>query len=248
MDCIIEDGFNTSYISALLFVLFFEKSIIERYLLLENFSDSNKILYLQKLIQLNYVEPIRNNVCIYSSAINEIRLCLFAIGMRELHTIDEFCIQHEPIDLFIFLCKLINFVPIKYTSNSLQEMSYYIDCQNVKNNIQTSYDIWSENKTIDESNPPPFIVFKISNIENNFGITKKIKLFKQTSHLSGINWIFHGLFYRGKKKIAAITRKNGLLYSLDLLGYPSIKKMQTFNLIGLKNTDVYVIYHKEIVI
>jgi len=59
MDFVVENGYNTSYISVILMTLFYEKSLIERYLLIEN----NNVIgtYLQKLIKYNFVDAIQNN-------------------------------------------------------------------------------------------------------------------------------------------------------------------------------------------
>ena len=51
MDFAIDNGFCTEYISTLFLALFFEKTMIERCLLLENNSSNRSGSYLQEIIQ-----------------------------------------------------------------------------------------------------------------------------------------------------------------------------------------------------
>ena len=246
MDAIIEDGYNTSYISILCFVLFFEKSMIERYLLMENFSRSHIGSLLQKIIQINFVEPIRNNICITSRALNEIRLHLFMLGMKKFDNIDEFFIEYSPIELLSFMCKIINFVPIEYECNGKYMKSCYLEIPEHDVNMQTTYDLWRENNIISNvAPPPPFIIFKISNIKKKFDITKKIKLFPTNSHYNNIIWSFHGLFYKHKTKYIAITNKNNSLYSFETQKFPCIQPFKETQIKNLQNKDIFIIYHKN---
>ena len=70
--CVIEGGYNTSYINSLLTTLFYKKN---EYLkeLLNGEPTQTAGYYLQELIKSNYIEPLCKNYTIKNDVINEIR-------------------------------------------------------------------------------------------------------------------------------------------------------------------------------
>jgi hypothetical protein len=249
MNNIIEDGYNTAYISVLFFVLFYEQSMIERCVLLENFSENNKIMYLQKMIQMNFVKPLRNNIIIPSYILNEIRLCFFILEWKPIKSICEIYAEYEPIDILFFLCKSINKYPIEYVYNDNIIKDVYIEFHEVEKNIQLTYNKWNENNMMLTSNSlPPFIIFKILNLQKIIEINKKIKLFPTSPSYKSINWIFHGLFYKNKDSYSAIVSKNDNLFSYKTKGCSYIEKIQKNVLTDMCNKDIYIVYRKEPII
>ena len=128
MDFVIEMGYNTSYISIVLLTLFYERSLIERYLLIEN----NNIIgtYLQKLIKHNFVDSIQNNTCITQKMINEIRLCSIIFGWNNSDITSMFQ-EYEPLNFLSFLTDLIKYKPLEienltnFRSNNFSPKKYY---------------------------------------------------------------------------------------------------------------------------
>lgn len=69
--CVIENGINTCYIDSLLVALFYKSSNIED--ILEEDPKDPGSLYLQDLIKLKFVEPMRRHYIIGSDIVNMIR-------------------------------------------------------------------------------------------------------------------------------------------------------------------------------
>lgn len=72
MSIIIEDGMNTSYISSILVALYYIK-VNQFEQILECYPISTNFLYLQSLIKIKFVNELRENKCIFSESLNEIR-------------------------------------------------------------------------------------------------------------------------------------------------------------------------------
>ncbi len=108
MAIVIEDGYNTEYMSVLFMALFYDKSMIERYVLLENNSDKFYGLCLQKIILQNFVKQIRNNLCITSKMLNEIRLCSITLGWNNSNNILKIYGECDPIEFLRFILNLVN--------------------------------------------------------------------------------------------------------------------------------------------
>lgn len=240
MDFVIEDGYNTSYLSAILISLLYEKSMIERCLLLENNSLRMNGIYLQKLIQQNFVEPIRNNINISSHMLNEIRLCASVEGWGDDKPFEEF----KPIDFLKFLVKTINFVPMKVANlKNTASNEVCINIQTAKITVQEMYNDWMKCNKI--TNLPSFVIFEIKNQVNNFQINKKIKLFQPDHQCCNVRWIFHSLFFKNKKNYFVVISKNDTLLSFSQNEFPCIKKLKDDTIHRTKDKDIYIIYRKE---
>ena len=72
IQCIVENGYNTSYINTLLFSLFYRPNKYLDELLNKNMNNPSAY-YLQELIKENFVGPIRKHFSISNENINEIR-------------------------------------------------------------------------------------------------------------------------------------------------------------------------------
>jgi len=242
MDFTIEDKNNISYISIGLMSLFYEKSMIERTLILENNNENSNGLYLQKLINNNFIQYIRNNLSISYHLLNEIRVCALTLGWKNSNNITECFKFYEPNDFIIFLFRLINFVPYEISSIS-QNISNYVIKLSCKNDVQSSYNEWNKQNII--NNIPICIMFEIKNISDKFNINKNISLFPKTHQYSNLKWAFNSLFYHTKNnEYKTILFKNNTLVSFTPNQFPCLKNVESLNLNNLKNTTIYILYHK----
>jgi hypothetical protein len=259
MSFVVEDGYNTSYIVVLLMALFYDKSMIERYLLIDNNSDKFNGLYLQKLIYYNFVKQIRNNVCVTSKMLNEIRLGAITVGWKNSPDIFETYGEFDPIDLLCFFLKLINYVPIEFetksnrpnawniygkTTSYSSEYDKFMIIPVVQTNMQDTYDHWAhEHKII---NIPIFVIFKLGKIKSAFKINKKISPFQKNHQYHNIKWVFHSLFYEdGTHNYKTIMNKDSKLVSFRQDDFPNVQHFNKSSLQNIENKTVYVIYRKE---
>lgn len=77
---IVANGLNTSYIDSLLVALFYKSSHIEE--MISQDPEDSKFVYLQELINTNFIEPIRKNFSIDSAIINELRNVSLICGWK----------------------------------------------------------------------------------------------------------------------------------------------------------------------
>jgi hypothetical protein len=256
MDIVIEDGFHTSYISSLLIALFYKKSMIERSFILENNDLLKKGLYLQQIIFKNFIEPIRNNVCISSKMLNEIRLCSIAFGWKLDKSFDKMFDNFDILEYMNFLIELCQIHPIHYINNGCDmncsisvndDINYFpqsvIELQQ-NQTIQLSYNLWAVRYRI--VNVPNFVVFKINNLSSEFSINKKIKLFDDTHQFHNVLWVFHSLIYEIDKydyHVIVNNDKNMVMYQNN--SYPNIHEFNEKCIQNLKNKSIIIFYAKE---
>ena len=260
MDFVIEDGYNTSYMSVLFMLLFFDKSMIERYMLLENNSDNFDGILLQKIILNNFVKPIRNNMCVTSKMMNEIRLCAIMSGWKKSDNIFETFGNADPIDFLCFILNEIKFSPIDIASQQsawntkpdsnifTKIMDKFLISAIAKSNIQETYNIWSRKHKI--LNIPVFVIFKIDNLKSSFNINKRISLFDKTHQYHDIKWIFHGLFCKNKNDknkndYSIILNKDSKLVSFNQNVFPNVNMYGVDSLQNMAGNTVYIMYRKE---
>lgn len=109
---IVENGINNCYISSLLVALFYSSSDIY-YRMLESEPSNPNFYYLQELIKLNFIEPLRKNISVTTDIINEIRNYMFMNGWKS-DKYDEIIEQQDIGELYIYL------------SNNLNEQNSYL--------------------------------------------------------------------------------------------------------------------------
>jgi hypothetical protein len=105
--CVIEGGYNTSYINAMLSAFFYKDNLYLNKLLDSNPSKSSAF-YLQELIKTNYIEPLRKHYSLKSNIINEIRNYLFINGYLSNENIITSMKSHSVNTLFTFLSEYLN--------------------------------------------------------------------------------------------------------------------------------------------
>lgn len=246
---VIDDGYNTSYMSAIFVGLFCEKSIIEKIMLTNTYQCEGHTTYLQKLIKHKFVDSIRNNISVTSNVLNEIRnyayLCGWKLSMPLLDLMDSY----NPTDFLFFLLDIFK-IPLIEIDNSPQ---HCITLDKLDSNLTKMYNIWTQYHTID--NIPPFLIFKIDrDIIGNAPVDymTKIKLFK-SEHLYGdIKWIFHCIICKASNNLYyCVIMINEILYVwyekqcpnlfvLDLEDQNGITKIKTESIcvIYKRNTSI----------
>ena len=240
MNFIIEDGYNTSYISILFTALFYTESMIERCFLIDNNNENLNNVLLQKTITNNFVKRMRNELSITSTMLNEIRLCLLLCGWVKENKCKSFC-EHDVIDFLIFLLKLLN-VPTIKLDQSLSE-NYIIQCSTL-NDVQLSYNNWAMTHNI--INLPIFIIIKINLTSEQFSINKKIKLFNDEHIYSNIKWLFHSALIKCSDNYSVIMYKNDKLLTYSQNNFPCIEPFNIEKIANLNNLILFLIYKKEI--
>lgn len=243
MDIVMENGYNTSYLNNLFFLLFYEDSIIERYVLLENNSPTYDGLYLQHLIHKSIIQRLKQKLYIPHNLTNEIRLFSIISGWNNKNTIDDTFCECDPIEYLNFILNKINFHPIEYINkiNNEIEKTSTITLEPTEN-VLMSFIKWHEINTI--INIPTFVIFKIQLKNVSIDINEYIKLLIDSEY-HNIQWKFHGLIFKNDTGYSSIVYCNDkkLLY-FDDSEFPNISSITYPKILNMKNKLIYIIYTK----
>lgn len=269
--CVIENGFNTCYLDSLFIAMFYSPSIISKILDVE--PKNYNSIYLQELIKIKFVEPIRRHYSINGGTMNEIRNYSYDCGWgKNIKFIDE---QMDVSEYFIFIlnmfsAKYIEFEKVK-TSDITQiqkEKFPYLPLtpQENNDNIRDMFIRWKNNmiKQNNEtyyyklSNIPDFIPicinrFNINGTKNNYSvdIMKRIKFFDINENMQkDIKWKIHSIIcHRGSRinngHYYSIVLVNNLWYLIDNQSIPSICQIDLSEL-SVKSTimtECYMIFY-----
>lgn len=230
--CVVENGLNTCYIDSLLVALFYKHNEAIN-MILESVPRKPEGFYLQELIKLKFVEPIKRNYSITSSIMNEIRNYSVICGWSNNEDIDG---QKECSEFYNFLSELFNIEPIEFEmleikNNTISDnikktklpfiplsltqddnikniLSNWIDTQINKSKILNCYKL---------SNIPQFVILHINRFNNNgkrnnykLDIMKRIKFFgiNDTSQ-NYLKWKIHSIICH-----TGNSNKSGHYYSV----------------------------------
>lgn len=225
---VFEDGYNTSYIDTLMISLFYSPSHIEN-MLLNCDPEKTEFVYFQELIRTKIIEPIRKNLTIYSSTINEIRNYAHILGWKDINYILD---NHTVSEFYKFLIDNFNCCHIeiihqvhsknKESKDSIEnkEIIPFIEFDLLEENSMTNTSIkvlleaWFQHKikkskkykTIIINSIPIIVVFSIKRNQKNktkIDIQKAIRL-KNTKESNYLLWGIH----------AVICKKENHYYSL----------------------------------
>jgi hypothetical protein len=105
--CVIEGGFCTSYINALLSALFYKNNEHLHNLLISDPTNSSGY-YLQEIIKTNYIEPLRRHYTIKSDILNEIRNYILINGYLTNESIINSIKSQSINKLYEFLLDYLN--------------------------------------------------------------------------------------------------------------------------------------------
>ena len=212
IQCIVENGYNTSYISSFLFSLFYRPNKYLDELLTKNI-DNPSAYYLQELIKENFVEPIRKHFSISNDSINEIRNYLM---INNWATTDSKLNQQQDIAKFYkFIIDYLKGYYIEFEIYNIQDGHI----KNIDNNFKVPFIVikplettsikklfikWLNDYIIKETNSyyyklnniPSYICFYINRFgnSNQIDIMKKIKFFNNNdSTQKYITWKIQGI-------------------------------------------------------
>jgi hypothetical protein len=123
---IVEQGKNTSYIDSLIIALFYKISHLQE--IITQIPNNNEYIYLQEIINTNFIEKIRSNNSVNISIINEIRNYSYICGWKNGLDITEL---YNVLDYMKFLMSgigfgTINFEIIEYKIN-IKKSDYIIN-------------------------------------------------------------------------------------------------------------------------
>lgn len=263
----VDDGLNTSYIDSLLIALFYKSSDIQT--MLTSIPENASFMYLQDLIQRNFIDLIRQNYSIDSSIINEIRnysiICgwkpgptitnlatisnyyvflasNFNIGLLNFELTNSFSSQIETISNTI-----INISPTK--SSSTKELLHdWINAQLLKINNEGNPTSHYHFKEI-----PQIVAFSINRTSNsqniNIDIMKKIKFSgNNNDHQNNLTWSIHSIicFNTTSSSFYSIIKCDDNWYMFDNNNNPSFNKIDIIKNIyiqhKIKCESTFIIY------
>ncbi len=217
---IIENGYNTCYIDSLLIALFYKYNE-SLDLILYNEPNKPEGFYLQELIKIKFIEPIKRNYSIESNILNEIRNFSIICGWSKDENITS---QKKCIDFYNFISKLFNITPLSFDilelkdgvlNNSIKTNDFsYINLSITKENdtIRNLLINWIKNNiTYNTShsiidcyklnNIPPYIVINVNRYDEKgncnkykLDIMKRIKFFDINDNSQNyLKWKIHSI-------------------------------------------------------
>jgi uncharacterized UBP type Zn finger protein len=232
---VIENGYNTCYIDALLVSLFYNKSENIDFML-ECKPKKAEGFYLQELVKSKFVEPLRKQYSIGSNVMNEIRNYSIICGWTK--ETDVFG-QKDCSEFYEFIADIFNVPNLEF---EILEIKNNMLSDNVKKsalpflplyptentNIKKLMEKWINTKiTTDNnefmmhcyklSNIPQFVILNINRFNSNgirndykVDIMYKIKFFgNNDTSQNYLKWKIHGIVcHRGS------TMENGHYYSI----------------------------------
>jgi hypothetical protein len=200
---IVENNYNITYIDSLLMALFYNQI---------NFTNNKLInteyLYIQGLIQYNFIDVIKKNHSLDMSILNEIRNYSIICGWKPNENILDL---YDVIDYYKFLLDGFNnnFLLFKLTNinNNKEEIKklYYIDITLEQNNVETTIylllNTWIDNNLICTYNKynfidiPNYIPIYIERKYNNKLNVKKIDIMKKIrfQQIENITYTIHSI-------------------------------------------------------
>jgi uncharacterized UBP type Zn finger protein len=207
---VVENGINTCYISSLLVALFYTPSNIY-YKMLESDPLDQNLYYLQELIKINFIEPLRKNISVSADIINEIRNYMFINGWKT-DLPDELLEQQDISELYLYF--LNNFDSENLTSIIKEPVTNdnHEKEENVTPYIIPFIDLSlpKENKDMVEINIQELISNWLNNITEVKGEVNKNNKELSTFKISNISYIFPvsiNRFVGGKKNNTPIDIK-----------------------------------------
>jgi hypothetical protein len=258
VNIIVENGYNTSYISTLLIALFFNNTYLED-LILSRYLNNQKNIYLQEIIKLEIIDKIKHNNSILSDSINKIRMVSHLLGWQKT---DSMFNNHNILEYYQFLlhkCEALTYCTRSIKSNKLSSSEigntiHSITHINITPNLNTSiinefhsninmyfHDSYFETTIIKDKyiqipvirlrNLFPLFTFYINrdNINNLIEIEKKFKIkYLIGDSIINVEWIFHALIGFNKVYYTLINVGKKWYVFSDNL-FPSFKEVNMSN-------------------
>lgn len=265
---IIENGFNTCYISSLLMAIFYKSSYLDS--MLHTTPKNIEMIYLQEIIKTKFVDRVRSGTSILMEIMNEIRTFSNVCGWL---TLDELLEQQNVNEYFTFLSDCVQLPPIELQKiNTTKYFGSILDTGEIKSvpfisllvpedidevsiktllSDLTNYIIFDKNEKEKE-----LYIYKIMNIPYSIGISlnrfdnqynkriiTKINIQKKIklpniNDEGGLKWSIHSIICH-----TGDTLKSGHYYAVI---FSSDNKWFIFddheipslNEVNIKNTDI----------
>lgn len=184
--CVVENGLNTCYLDALFAAMFYRPSIIDG--ILEKDPKDASAIFLQELIKMKFVEPLRRHYSISENIMNEIRNYAVICGWcKDDDYVDE---QQDVSEFYIFLINLLSVQYIEFEKtatdedfkvvSSVKEKLPYIPLHPVddSHSVRDLLKIWIDLNIVELQNKTYHHYYKLSNIPsyiplhiNRFNVT-----------------------------------------------------------------------------
>lgn len=115
--CVVENGLNTCYLDSLFVGMFYKPSIMDS--ILEKDPKDTSAIFLQELIKMKFVEPLRRHYSINESVMNEIRNYAVVCGWcKGDDYVDE---QQDVSEFYIFLINALSVQYIEFEKIAVDE-------------------------------------------------------------------------------------------------------------------------------
>lgn len=236
--CVVENGLNTCYIDSLLFGLFYNQSYIDE--LLNTDPQESSSIFLQDLIKMKFVEPLRRHYLISNDVMNEIRNYANVCGWCKT---DEYIDEQQDVSEFYsfileqFSGKYLEFEKIAVSDSTesklqLEKLPFiplHPDPKKDTANVRDLLIKWIDNNIIEINdkavtycyklvNTPSFIILHTNRfgsegkIKTKIDIMKRIKFFNiSDKSQSNIKWKISSIICHNGDTI-----KSGHYYSFTL--------------------------------
>lgn len=268
---IVSDGYNTSYMDALFTALFCNKSCMTQMLTQEPIDC--KFIYLQELINNNFVSQINQGYSIDYSIINEIRNYSIICGWN--YGYDDITYNHDVVKYYDFLSKSFDFGNMSFDITQINKQNNFETITtkslnyillNIQNdiNIKNALNEWTTNNILCNTSEhcayftfkelPSIIAIYLNRIsQNDVDIQKKIKFIKnQNKNQQDVLWILSSFICcsnRETKHYYSIIKQNEKWFMFDNKNMPSMIEININNDIiknKIKKECILLFYNIEI--
>ena len=156
---IIENGYNSSYITSLLTALFYKPENSKK--ILDVNPKNQKFIYIQEFIRQKFIANIQKGFCIYSEIINEFRNYVNGCGWQI--TLDDMLEEHDVADFYSYIMNGLygssTFIFFKINNNTTKNTINYMNIcnneykfKNYNNHSDSDSDFYTDTDTDTDSN------------------------------------------------------------------------------------------------
>lgn len=261
---VIENGYNTSYITSLISALFYKSTNLLS--ILNVMPQDKNFIYIQEFIRSRFTENLHRGNSIHKETINEFRNFLFNCGWKK--TLDDLLNEHDAGDLYVFLMKniygteLLSFERICDDVNIGEYNTYLIKLPIPagvnKVNLTDIFKTWlNSNISMQKYNYRmkkvfniiPIYIDKSNNKHVKVDIMQKIKLFDVKDNIQDkMVWYVHSIICNSNKLgNYTILRKGKIWVKICDKTIPSITKidMEDIEHVNKIASDALIVFYKN---
>jgi hypothetical protein len=258
---IIDDGYNSSYITSLLVALFYKSSSVDDILNMNPVD--NKFIYALEFIKIRFIEPLRRGFSIHSETINEFRN--YIVNCDWKNNVDEMLIEHNILEFYKFFINKIESNNIKFLrlmddeiigENCMSVIELSIPPNVSSMNLSDMFKLWINNNIILEKykykiyDIPyllPFYINRENNKDTKINIMYKIKLFNVNDELQDkLIWTIHSMICYDKDiGYYSVIKYGSKWIHISDKNIPSINKLDMYDendVLKLSKDIVFVFY------